>query len=242
LRKSTIPCLISGQDIQIVHSGQKAILIQLKLLKEKICTYTDVKIVANYIVKEMSTNMNSDECLKIKKYNYDFCWGSPFDIIKNKKAAYQLWKNMVGKGCVWDHKSYILKTFKKWSCNKENKDSLKFYFDIWSNIHYGFVGKHAGFSEVELLNGAGYAQIGDNNKSLKSWDTWKEYFKNRTMDIGDADFMGGFDDPKDQQAIKIGFGLYDAHKDDLTADKVTTKLIEIYNNEKPINIEKCEQH
>jgi hypothetical protein len=34
LRKSTIPCLISGQDIQIVHSGQKAILIQLKPKKE----------------------------------------------------------------------------------------------------------------------------------------------------------------------------------------------------------------
>jgi len=30
LRKSTIPCMISGQNIQIVHSGQKAVLTQLK--------------------------------------------------------------------------------------------------------------------------------------------------------------------------------------------------------------------
>lgn len=35
-------------------------------------------------------------------------------------------------------------------------------YDIWSNIHYGFVGRFVGFTEFELINGAGYAQICDN--------------------------------------------------------------------------------
>jgi hypothetical protein len=50
------------------------------------------------------------------------------------------------------------------------------------------------------------------------------------------------DDPKDQQAIKIGFDLYDAHKDDLNAEHVISKILEKYNNSKPIAVEKCEQH
>ena len=160
-------------------------------------------------------------------------------MIKNKKEAYRLWKEMVGAGCLWDHKSYIRQRFKNWSCNKDDKMPLKFNFDIWSNVHYGFVGKHVGFLELELLNGAGYAQIGDNNKSLKSWDTWKEYFENRVVDFGDADFLGGFDDPKDQQAIKVGFALYDAYKENLTSEQLIAKLIEIYNSGKPMSIEEC---
>jgi len=202
----------------------------------------DVKMVANYIVEEMLRNINSEICKNVQKFNHDFWWGSPFKVIENKKKAYKLWKRTVGAGCEWDHKKDILDNYGKWACNKKGENSLKFRFDLWSNIHYGFVGKHAGFLEIELINGAGWAQIGDNDKSLASWDTWKEYFKNRIVDIGDADFLGGFDDPCDQQAIKVGFYLYDKHKDNLTADILIEKLLEIYNNHKPIAIEKCEGH
>ena len=202
----------------------------------------DVKILAEYIQEEMVTNMNSQECLTIKKYNYDFWYGSPLDIIKNKKMAYRLWKDLVAAGKIWDHKAEIFDDYGEWSCNKDKTKPLKYGFDIWSNIHYGFVGKHAGFLELELLNGAGYAQIGDNNKSLKSWETWKEYLKSRTVDLGDADFLGGFDDPKDQQAIKIGFRLYDNHKDALTIEHIIDELNSVYEKKKPINILECEEH
>ena len=33
-----------------------------------------------------------------------------------------------------------------------------FYYDIWANIHYGYVGKAAGFSENDLLTGAALEQ------------------------------------------------------------------------------------
>jgi len=202
----------------------------------------DVKAVANYIVKEMLNNIKSDICNKLQKLNYDFWWGSPLDVIGNKKKAYTLWVKIVGKNRVWDHKNYILKNFGEWAYYKLGKNSLKFSSDLWSNIHYGFVGKCAGFLDIELLNGAGWAQIGDNNKSLKSWDTWKEYFRNRMVNIGDADVLGGFDDPSDQQAIKIGIDLYDKHKDNLTADLIIENLLELYYTDRPIRIEKCEKY
>ena len=35
-----------------------------------------------------------------------------------------------------------------------------YYFDIWSNIHYGYVGTASGFCRDKLIDGAGVAQIG----------------------------------------------------------------------------------
>jgi hypothetical protein len=34
------------------------------------------------------------------------------------------------------------------------------YYDIWSNIHFGYAGSAAGFEEGVLLDGAGLEQIG----------------------------------------------------------------------------------
>ena len=38
--------------------------------------------------------------------------------------------------------------------------SRLYRFDIWSNIHYGYVGRASGFSQAELTGGAGIEQIG----------------------------------------------------------------------------------
>jgi hypothetical protein len=35
-----------------------------------------------------------------------------------------------------------------------------YYYDIWGNIMFGYLGAAAGFSESELMNGAGLEQIG----------------------------------------------------------------------------------
>jgi hypothetical protein len=224
------------------------------VISKKACTYSYVKDVAEYIVEEMLTNMNSEICRKLIKLNNDSVKFSIYDAIpviqtaevirkiKNKINAYMLWKDLVGSRRIWDHKILITKKFGEWTCNKKEDTPLKFFFDIWSNIHYGFVGKHIGFLDVELLNGAGLAQISDNNKSLTSWNTWKNYFKNRIEDLWDADFLGAFDDSEDQQAVKIGFDLYDNHKNNLTADVVIETLLEKYNNGKPIRIKNCEHH
>lgn len=246
LAQSTITCMISGQDIKIIWSGQKAVFNDVKppIKEEKVCQYDDVILVADYIEDEMLKNRFSEIVKKTAKYNDDFVNGKPEDLVKrvkNKYEAYKLWAGLVGKGCDWDYKSKIQNDYEDWSCNKKGKTSLKFYFDIWANVHYGYVGKCAGFTEFELLNGDGVAQLKDNNKSLDSWDTWEDYLKNIIGDLDEGDILGGFEDPADQQAIKVGFALYDSFSN-MTVDRLITKLIMKYYSGKPIHIVKCEQH
>lgn len=144
---------------------------------------------------------------------------------------------------IWDHKSVIiqLQNSQKWAC--DSTTGLKFMYDIWSNIHYGFVGRFVGFTEFELINGAGYAQICDNKKPLWEWTT--AYVVNRFVDIGDADILGGFDDAEDTQAIKVGFSLYNKFGKAafaLTSQDIINEILSFYYNDKPIHVAKCEYH
>lgn len=223
------------------------------------CTHIDVRLLSNYIWKEMRTNIKSQETKQIKD-KLDSIGSRSFwdnlhraiNPIKNIKDSVEdiiafvsaaiLWKDLVKAKAKWDHKPKIDETFGRWSCNKEEDLPLKFYFDLWSNIHYGYVGRYVGFSEWTLLNGAGVAQIGDNNKDLTSLETWKEYLKNRGVDWFDGDIFGGFDDASDQQAIKIGCRLYDQYKAAISPRRILDEIDKTYESGKPISIEKCEQH
>ena len=64
--------------------------------------------------------------------------------------------------------------------------------DIWGNIHYGFIGAALGFTQFELLVGAGFAHGRQHAFTLDQ-------------------FQSNFDDPKDQSAIKMGIDLYNNH-------------------------------
>ncbi len=219
-----------------------------KITRVDFCRYVDVKTIIKYICKEIKTNFNHKDTLFMKYLNDNISLKNDIKInIAYKLSAYEKWKDLVAKGKIWDHKKEIrkLQNDKNWSCSKFDKYTIKFYFDIWSNIHYGFIGKRAGFSEFELINGAGYAQIGDNGKKLSEWKVWKEYLKNRFIDFGDCDILGGFDDPNDTQAIKIGFRLYDKFKNSmhlLTEETIMEEVLETYKSEKPLSIERCEYH
>jgi Bacterial toxin 44 len=86
----------------------------------------------------------------------------------------------------WDYKPDILK--EGWGYGQlidfapiGKKESVSFFYDIWSNIHYGYVGRAAGFSESELLSGADRANI---------WTS------------------GSIDGVSDKTAIRIGIDLY----------------------------------
>jgi Bacterial toxin 44 len=57
---------------------------------------------------------------------------------------------------IWDHKSTIRGTWGQWS--KDKTTGIKYNFDIWSNVHYGYVGKACGFPDGILLDFAGAAQ------------------------------------------------------------------------------------
>ena len=57
-------------------------------------------------------------------------------------------------------------------------------------------------TEWVLLAGAGFAQS-------RAGTVPDGYWQRRLSEIGDADFLAAFDDPRDQEAIKIGFYLWE---------------------------------
>ena len=92
-------------------------------------------------------------------------------------------------GGIWDHKPKIAK---KWGeRNRLGNREIVYYYDIWSNIHYGFIGKKIGFSDKTLLREADRAQRYDNKGAEK-------------------------DDSVDQEAILEGINL--SNKEEICID------------------------
>ncbi len=127
-----------------------------------------------YISTEMDVNKNSQEAGTLKTLNRfakgDFT-GTALDSIiplfvpvkefrvLMKGLAYAYWVILVGPACKWDHKPSIFQAFGEYSLDASQG---KMYFnDIWSNMHYGYIGRVVGFSEKELIYGAAVAQAVD---------------------------------------------------------------------------------
>ena len=68
------------------------------------------------------------------------------------------------------------------------------------------------------------------------------YFQNRIREFGDADFLAAFDDASDNEAIKIGFRLYNRYggaPSFLTAQSVLDEIYKSYQNNRLVCIKKC---
>lgn len=89
----------------------------------------------------------------------------------------------VKSGGVWDYKSVFGKDNQYLFAYKSTTGE-----DL-GNIHYGYVGRFAGFPEETLLSVAGAYQIYSGTSSFSFYKTY-------------------FDDPKDQAAIKRGLDYY----------------------------------
>ena len=87
----------------------------------------------------------------------------------------------------WDYKVEIQTSFQNSQkidfCSIGIDEEVIFYYDIWANIHFGYLGMRGGFSEEFLLTGA------DIEHAARHWGQLK-------------------DDPSDQAAAKIGMYLY----------------------------------
>jgi hypothetical protein len=76
-----------------------------------------------------------------------------------------------------------------------------FAYDLWSNMHYGYVGLAAGFTEVELRGGAAVASVqGNGLRFLIS--------------------QGSLDDIRDTAAIEIGMELWRTYGPDLDLEGI----------------------
>ncbi|KAA5604565.1 hypothetical protein F1188_15230 [Roseospira marina] len=168
---------------------------------------TKMVAVAGYIWGEMIKNAGSTVVASISTLLTSGGLTYPL----NFYDACQLWKAQVGNRKPWDHKRHIKSTYGDWSTDATSGKS--YGFDIWSNVHYGYVGRAAGFWTYVLKAGAGHAQ-------LQAGTSPPGYWSRRFKRIGDADFLAAFDDPKDQAAIELGARLWDTYGKTLTVQQL----------------------
>ena len=186
------------------------------------CNHPDqMEELASYIAGEMNRNIRHPSVLRMKELiNYDsdaaarkfleLPWyarlaGPPdFKAIAwtKKLEAMAIWTKQVGQNMEWDHKPKLQAMYNGTVRHKQGK--YDYYYDIWSNIHYGYVGIAGGLSETVLLDGAGVEQIGSDTK---------RWFEDRKKNPGPhltaslLDGLRAFDDIADRVAISIGVKL-----------------------------------
>nr|WP_259640295.1 polymorphic toxin type 44 domain-containing protein [Pseudomonas syringae group genomosp. 3] len=99
----------------------------------------------------------------------------------------------------------MLKEFNNDTRHKQGR--YAYYYHIWSNIHYGYIGMAAGFSESVLLEGAGLEQIASEtlvkakNPIEKPWPAPSEGISG----------LRAWDDDPDRISIGIGISFYRKH-------------------------------
>lgn len=199
--------------------------------------------VAEFIVGEMKKNPFTAEGKKIAQANrYDpaaentkwnaLPWyaklGPPPNFYSAaagyKTAAYEMWAERVAPNRPWDHKPIIrhkLQGTGNFNHGWQKYGQDDYFYDIWSNIHYGYVGIAIGFSASELIGGAGLAQAfsdGAGDLSHLRWPTMQNHPQN-------GSWPSSADDVPDHISIQLGIDLYAAAKPDaLTTDLLLRKI------------------
>lgn len=113
-----------------------------------------------------------------------------------RREAYGAFERLATDNAPWD----IKREFPRWV--RDPEDGVEYGSDVWGNIHFGYLGKAAGFlGTLELLNAAGINQYGkDKNADPEGGElVWMWVYE----------FFSTWDDPKDQAAIELGFALWD---------------------------------
>jgi hypothetical protein len=133
-------------------------------------------------------------------------------------AALMIWAELVRQDGDWDHKPLIAKKFHPRVPNGQQHWHLYgttlYFYEVWSNLHYGYVGKGVGFSDGILLDGAGLEQIGSS------------LLRGR-MPQSDSSVSGlrKWDDPHDRAAIQMGINMYQTNPTQVTAQTVLNAVV-----------------
>jgi RHS repeat-associated protein len=157
--------------------------------------------VTSWLRHQMVTNAQSSVVRSIREN-----WSS--DNLLRKDAALQAWTALVGTGATWDFKVELEAT--PWYEGGVRNvmlgtSDLGFYlnYDIVANVHFGFVGRAAGFDLDFLVAAAGVAQA------------------KRAIQTGDPDDRGTCnttyycDHPFATWSVQFGGYLYELYKDRL---------------------------
>ncbi|KAB0487020.1 hypothetical protein F7R15_07615 [Pseudomonas reinekei] len=213
------------------------------------CNHPDqMEELASYIAGEMNRNIKHPSVLKMKELmSYDSSaqarkfralpWharlaGPPnFNGIAwtKKLEAMAIWTKQVGQNREWDHKPKLRELFPG---VRHKQGKYLYYYDIWSNIHYGYVGIIGGLSESLLLDGAGAEQIAS--------DTLRKAEEIRTTPKEDRELLGprptaspwtelrSWDDVADRVSISIGIKLANQHPEGgISAQMIMNKVLAV---------------
>jgi hypothetical protein len=188
--------------------------------------------IAEYMVREMTHNPWTPPARKIRELNSigETCtaewvkapwWRqlvqmNPDDCVKlgisGFFAACKIWYKQVKTDAPWDHKPILKQRKDLWSKSIGSPlyhiyGDTAYSFDVWSNMHYGYVGRSVGFSPAVLLDGAGAAQ---------AMSDWKE--KGRwPRGTGPSMLPRRFDRAEDRASITLGTDLWTQYPDHLNA-------------------------
>ncbi len=194
--------------------------------------------IAEYMAREISTNLRSRDVRAMKHLNHsaDYflsharemkAWGMGelLDWGKDKakgltarEAAMMIWTMKVAQDSSWDHKPVIGRCFHPRDPQAQHYHAWKdrrYFYDIWSNIHYGFIGAASGFTRSQLSDGAGLEQIGSTVIA-------------RQLPRRSAPYTGrlrDFDGENDRICVQLGISLYSRFPAGPTAKELVDSII-----------------
>ena len=158
-----------------------------------------------WLIREMKGNIEDERLKKIAKLNEIYgklhkvgLGGFPGPLAI-KGEALRRWAALVKQRAPWDYKGHIGEATGRTYYNSYGL--VSYYYDVWANINYGYAGRAAGFTQKELLRGAGMGQLVSDLKNYHRPQHGKS---------------SNFDDPADQAAVWIGIALYDVYGADIT--------------------------
>ena len=184
----------------------------------------EVTAIATWMAGEMTVNAQGEDAAKMRTLNSfsaDTCiadfthlplWRQLFGLgitpeqclnlaLSHNAAALLLWSLKVYEGGPWDHKGSIASRFHDRVAGGPQHwhlyGSTLYYYDVWSNLHYGYVGAAAGFSDAVLLDGAGLEQIGSTLRRLR-----------KPEKAPDVSGLRAWDDASDRAAVTLGIDLF----------------------------------
>ncbi|GGE21518.1 hypothetical protein GCM10011571_24490 [Marinithermofilum abyssi] len=151
----------------------------------------------DFIHKEIIKNLDSKELKEIKN-DWNCCWG-----LKKPKALYKFYQVVKANG-PWDHKPQLQKLMNLRKIDDfyypiKGDNQHEYFYDLYSNIHYAYIGRAAGLPESLLTRASNVHLPGV-----------------------------GRTDPGDNISLDIGYELYDKHKGDpskLTAEEIRQAIL-----------------
>ncbi len=173
-----------------------------------------VKAAIDYIQDKMVTNLNGSTAGSMRSIV------DPFRQMGRDQAMF-LFMNVPGDGALlqfaqfvrsgapWDYKSDMHSRFGEWTLDAA--EGKQYRYDIWGNMHFGFIGRAIGFSEDLLLDAAGFAQAVSDGK------TWQDI-------LSHIHSLRDLDQPEDQAAIRAGIALFEDFGAGVTSDNILDRI------------------